>query len=385
MRIDIARECPVVETPRVMQISGMFDVPPAQKSRIEISGELPVEERAWNVGLIVGPSGAGKSTVARELFGRHVVSGFAWPQDRSVLDGFPADCGIKTVAGLLNAVGFGSVPNWLRPFHVLSNGEQFRVTVARALAETDDLVVIDEFTSVVDRQVAEVASHCVQKAVRRSQRRFVAVSCHYDIIDWLQPDWVFEPHLAAFEWRSVQRRPEITLEVRSVGRDVWPVFSKYHYLSAALHNSAVCLGGFVNGRCVSFCSAIPFPHPVAKNIWAEHRTVVLPEFQGLGLGGVLAEWLGMHLWERGWRFHSTPSHPAIIAQKAASPRWRMLRHGTQSASSRTITAKRGGLGRHHQRRSAQRVSASFAFTAPAGTPSARRPERTGPLLGRCAA
>lgn len=382
MKLRVERESAIIETPRVAQIAGMFDVPPAEKSRVEIDVDIPLEAREWNVGLIVGPSGAGKSSVARECFGDALISGFDWPDDRSIIDGFPAECGIKDLAGLLNAVGFGSVPNWLRPFHVLSNGEQFRATMARALAEMSGLIVIDEFTSVVDRQVARVASHCVQKTVRRSRRQFVAVSCHYDIIEWLQPDWVYEPHLAAFEWRSVQRRPVLAVEIRSVSRDVWRRFSKHHYLSASLHNTAVCIGGFINGECVAFCSATPFPHPVARDIWTEHRTVVLPEYQGLGLGGVLAEWLGTHLWERGWRFHSTPSHPAIIAQKAGSPRWRLLRHGVQSAGSRTEGRKRGGLGRHHHGRSARRISASFEFTPSSGTIAARRSERTGPLLGR---
>jgi hypothetical protein len=41
--------------------------------------------------------------------------------------------------------------------------------------------------------------------------------------------------------------------------------------------------------------------------------------------------LGLHLWERRWRFHAVASHPAIIAQKSNSPRWRLMRHGTQTA------------------------------------------------------
>jgi ABC-type ATPase with predicted acetyltransferase domain len=81
----------------------------------------------------------------------------------------------------------------LRPFRVLSNGEQFRVTIARALAEQPELLVFDEFTSVVDRNVAKVASAAIAKAVRRRKQKFIAVSCHHDIIEWLQPDWIYEP------------------------------------------------------------------------------------------------------------------------------------------------------------------------------------------------
>jgi hypothetical protein len=378
VKIGIVRECPIVETPRVVQVSGMFDMALSEKSRIEITGSLPIEERPWSVGLIVGPSGSGKSTVARELFGPAVTTGFEWPTDKSVLDGFPEDMGIKPIAGLLNAVGFGSTPNWLRPFHVLSNGEQFRVTVARGLAEKPELLVIDEFTSVVDRQVAKVAAHCVQKTVRRTHQKFIAVSCHYDILEWLQPDWVYEPHIGAFEWRLLQRRPVIDLEIRSVRREVWPRFSKYHYLSPHLLGSAVCIGGFIQNQCVAFCSASFFPHAITRNIYREHRTVVLPDYQGLGLAGILADWLGLHFWERGWRFHSVTAHPAIIASKAASPRWKLTSLGLGSGGGRHADAR---LKRAQNTVSMRRTTAHFVYTPPAGTASARLPERTGPLLG----
>lgn len=166
----IVRESAVVRSPRVLQLEGMFDLPAAQKARLEWDVRLPLSERAWHVGLIVGPSGAGKSTVARELFGDAVVRDFAWPADRALIDAFPAALGIKDVVGCLSSVGFSSPPSWLRPFGVLSTGEQFRATVARALAERHGLVVIDEFTSTVDRQVAKVASHAVQNTAKRASR-----------------------------------------------------------------------------------------------------------------------------------------------------------------------------------------------------------------------
>jgi ABC-type lipoprotein export system ATPase subunit/GNAT superfamily N-acetyltransferase len=378
MKIDIHRECPITQTPRVVQVSGMFDVRMAEKSRVVISGDLPIEEREWNVGLIVGPSGSGKSTVAQEIFGDNLITGFDWPTDRSILDGFPEQVGIKTVTGLLNSVGFGSTPNWLRPFRVLSNGEQFRATVARALAEKPDLVVIDEFTSVVDRQVAKVASHCVQKAVRRSKRRLIAVACHYDIIEWLQPDWVYEPHLGAFEWRSLQRRPEISVELRAVGRDVWDRFSKYHYLTADLNPGSLCVGAFIAGQCVGFCGISKFPHPLVRNIFNESRTVVLPDYQGLGLSRAMTEWIGQHLWERGWRFHSVTTHPAIVAQKAASARWKLHRHGVMGANK---SDNRGiGFTKHARQFTARRIAANFSYIAPAGTVAPPSPQRIGPLF-----
>ena len=66
-----------------------------------------------------------------------------------------------------------------------------RVDIARALSLDQNLIVFDEFTSVVDREIAKVSAYAISKAVRRSSKKFIAVTCHYDVIDWLEPDWVF--------------------------------------------------------------------------------------------------------------------------------------------------------------------------------------------------
>ena len=126
-RVDLTLESNVVRTGRVVQLEGMFDVPAAEKTRVEYHFDAPHDERPWNVGLIVGPSGAGKSSVARHLFGDCIVSGYDWPPNKTIVDGF-GDRPIRETTAALSSVGFSSPPNWLRPFHVLSNGEQFRAT-----------------------------------------------------------------------------------------------------------------------------------------------------------------------------------------------------------------------------------------------------------------
>lgn len=317
----------LVRSPRVMQIEAMFDVPASERAELSWEVELPLDEADWNVGLIVGPSGCGKTTIARELFGSRLVKGFRWAKDRSILDSFPEAMGTKEIVALLTAVGFGSPPAWLRPFHVLSGGEQFRVSMARAMAESTGLVVVDEFTSVVDRQVARVASHAVQKAVRRQATQLIAVSCHYDIVDWLQPDWVYEPQTRDFARRRVRRHPPLELEIRHVDRSLWPVFASHHYLNHDLSRAAHCVGGFIGGRAVAFASWQHFPHPRHRNIKRAHRFVVLPDYQGLGISARMAEWVGQTLYERGFRFHFTSAHPAVIAGFAKSPRWELLRYG----------------------------------------------------------
>ena len=110
---------------------------------------------------------------------------------KSVIDDMPKNCTMEEIERTFYAVGFGSVPSWLKPYHVLSNGEKMRVDLARAILE-NDFFVFDEFTSVVDRQVAQTACIAIEKSIRKNNKQFVAVSCHDDILEWLQPDWVLD-------------------------------------------------------------------------------------------------------------------------------------------------------------------------------------------------
>lgn len=319
----IKRETKIKRTPRVKQLEGLFDVPPAKRSEHEwrIDFEL---DRPWQIGLIVGPSGSGKSTIARELFGDRIVNGWPWPADASIIDGFPAGMSIHDITGLLSSVGFSSPPNWLKPFQVLSNGEQFRVALARTLAEAPELAVVDEFTSVVDRTVAQIGSHALAKTVRASNRRFVAVACHYDIEEWLQPDWKYDTASGKFLWRSLRRRPELQIRIRRCDTSIWPVFARHHYLSHNLHRAAACFIAEIGGRPAAFASVLHNPHK-GNGWWREHRTVCLPDFQGVGLGNALSEFVASLYVATGKEYRSTTTHPAMIRHRCKSRIWELIR------------------------------------------------------------
>ena len=163
MRLSLST--PLHDSFRVRQIAGMFDVPLEKKLRREIVVEVPDLELPWRIGLIVGPSGSGKTSVARELFGESLYREPSWPEDRAVIDAFDKRP-IREITRLLTSVGFGSPPSWIKPYRVLSRGEQFRSDLARALAEADGCVCFDEYSSVVDRTVARFGSMALAKAIR---------------------------------------------------------------------------------------------------------------------------------------------------------------------------------------------------------------------------
>lgn len=187
--LNIVKTSEIDETFRVQRVRADFDyTEPESRVCITTNVSLPDE---WQIGLIVGNSGTGKSTLARELFGRAVVTGFAY-RAKSVIDDMPENATVDDIERAFYAVGFGSVPSWLKPYKVLSTGEKMRVDMARALLQSD-MVVFDEFTSVVDRDVARTLSMAVSNSVRRDKKKkFVAVTCHKDVEEFLQPDLVFD-------------------------------------------------------------------------------------------------------------------------------------------------------------------------------------------------
>jgi hypothetical protein len=368
MKLQIKRRSEVRPTARVKQMQGLFDVAPAAASEQSwtVSLDLP---QSWNVGVIVGPSGAGKSTIARELFGDALVSGWTWPTDQSILDGFPRGMRIKDITGLLSSVGFSSPPAWVRPFHVLSNGQQFRVNLARTLAEKPELSVVDEFTSVVDRQVAQIGSAAVAKAVRARNQKFIAVTCHYDVLDWLEPDWIYEPHTSKFQAREpgrgpLRQRPKIELQIVRAHRSSWELFRKAHYLSGNLHSSAQCFVGLIEGTPATFTAVLQFPHATRPG-WREHRTVCLPDFQGVGLGNAMSEFVASLFVTTKKPCFSTTSHPSMIRHRAKSPLWRMSR------APGIATPHHGNKTGMRETDSHCRLTASFEFVGSANVEAAR--------------
>jgi GNAT superfamily N-acetyltransferase len=328
--------CPVYDSFRVQQVAGMFDVPVTQRAGASFSVEVPGADEDWQIGLIVGPSGSGKTSVARRAYADELSGQAAWPDDRAVVDCF-GQLDIKRITGLLTAVGFSSPPSWIKPYSVLSGGERFRCDLARALAHgfegsegcaeherAERIVAFDEFTSVVDRNVAKIGSAAVAKSIRTGSIacRFVAVTCHYDVAEWLEPDWIVDMAARTCQRRRL-RRPQIELELCRTKHRLWKLFAPHHYLSGRLSEMARCHAAFWKGHPVCFCATLPLIG--RKNHWRISRIVTLPDYQGVGIGMRVAEAVCDVHRAQGHRINVTASHPALIAHCQRSTRWRTAR------------------------------------------------------------
>lgn len=191
MKIEVHNTCKDFNSYRAARVKSLFNPERGNEFHLEDTLDLPDE---WRIGLIVGSSGTGKTSIGRTLFGGGKIYDLyaGWDDTKPIVDCIDPDGDFNAVTGSLAKVGLGDVPAWLRPFSALSNGQQFRAGLARLMAEAPGDVIVDEFTSVVDRQIAKIGAMAFAKGWRRNKEsRVVLLSCHYDIIEWLQPDWVY--------------------------------------------------------------------------------------------------------------------------------------------------------------------------------------------------
>jgi GNAT superfamily N-acetyltransferase len=333
---DIIKKVEPKSSFRVASIMGKFDL---QSSHIQerFAGDINLPDH-WNIGLIVGKSGTGKTTIAKELFPESYVISFGYTGD-TVLDDMPQRSTIDQITRAFNSVGFSSPPSWLKPYSVLSNGEKMRCDLARAILENKDMFVFDEFTSVVDRQVARIGSYAMQRAIRKENKKFIALSCHFDIQEWLMPDWVFNTDTMTFQSFEGQKKnkPAIKFEIFSTkDKGIWGMFAKYHYLSSDHNNAASVYVALANDEIAGFLSVFHFPHPKCDNIKKVHRLVVLPDYQGIGIGKIMLNEIGKIYKEKGFRFTISTSAPSLIFGLGKDKKWRCSFLGRKKAGINSI-------------------------------------------------
>ena len=296
-----------------------FDIT-TEKAREYSIQDLPELPDSFGMLLIVGSSGGGKTSMLKKHF-NYDGNKHQW-DDESICESFDT---AEDAINRLGAVGLNSIPAWLKPYHVLSNGEKFRADLAINLKSG---AVFDEFTSVVDRNVAKSTCVAIRKYIDKNKlNNIVLASCHRDIVEWLQPDFVYDVDTKELQPRgSLQQRPTIELEIRELGKEeksqAWEVFRKHHYLSEKLNKSARCFVMYWGDVVVGFASSLTMPSGYLKNAYREHRTVILPDFQGMGFGTKLSNKIAQLHLDEGKRYFSRTTHFRFGEYRQNSPLWK---------------------------------------------------------------
>ena len=310
-------------------IADNFDLHISDTCRVLIPNKLHLEmlSKDWHIGVICGASGSGKSTIlkhlCKELTDKDVLPMPVFDNEKTLISNF-SNLEPKDATMLLSQMGLASVPTWIRPYNVLSNGEQYRAQLAKLVADTKDeeIIFVDEYTSVVDRNVAMAMSNALQKYVRKTNKRIILATCHYDVFDWLRPDWIYDLNkggaLSQGDYLRRQR-PSIELQVYRTTCDTWERFKKYHYMTSDLNAAAMCFVFTWNNKLVAFYAVLPQPSGQYKNAYRGHRLVVLPDFQGMGIGSKVSEFVGGILKNNGKTMYTKTVNPAIGTYRSMHP------------------------------------------------------------------
>lgn len=332
---DILRESKPKKTFRVASVIGKFDLQ-TEHIKEHFKGNIDMPEN-WQIGLIVGNSGTGKTTIAKELFEKAYITSFKYNAE-TILDDMPESASVEDITKTFNSVGFSSPPSWLKPYSVLSNGQKMRVDLANALLKDDELIVFDEFTSVVDRNVAKIGSYAMQKAIRKSDKQFIAVTCHHDVQDWLLPDWVFNTDSMTFQILGGQKknRPKVKFEIfKTRDKSIWRIFAKHHYLSHSHNNAANTYVAYVNEQIAGFISILHLPNK-KPNLKKVHRLVILPDYQGIGIGGRLLDFIANKYTEDNFVFGITTSAPSLIFSLKRHRNWKCYFFGRNTGKQKMV-------------------------------------------------
>lgn len=261
-----------------------FDIQNKEESNVIVEANLENLPKEWNIGVVYGGSGTGKTTILKNYFKKEMDKSY-FDNSKSLISNFDW-LEPKDATFLLSAMGLSSVPTWLRPFNTLSNGEQYRANLAYIVgsASENEVILIDEYTSVVDRDVAKAMSNALQKYIRRTNKKIVLASCHFDIMEWLQPDWIYSPSKGRLEIAPSLRQPKIELQIVRCRYETWKLFKQHHYLTEDLNKAATNYLVLWNEQPICFIGVLPFPGVGDEKTRRISRIVVLPDFQGLGLG-----------------------------------------------------------------------------------------------------
>lgn len=315
--------------------NGFRSIKAAQSVDLDISEKLVHKFKVaadissdFNIGLIIGASGSGKTTLAKQMFGEECFEVLLDPS-KPVIEQFDKSMTYEDCVNALTGIGLSQVACWIKPAGALSNGQKARAEAALQLCSNKQFVLIDEFTSVVDRNVAKAMAHCVQRFARKYNKRIVLVSCHYDIFEWLNPDWVIDCNKQIYSNRRLERlgferQEKIEFAIAECPRNTWHNFSKYHYLSDKLPGGHIeTFGIYLDGVQIGFqCFANYVPHRKGtKKIMHSNRTVVHPDYVGFGLGMKVIDATSFIMKDRGYDVQAKFSSVPVFQSMSKNKNW----------------------------------------------------------------
>lgn len=99
---------------------------------------------------------------------------------------------------------------------------------------------------------------------------------------------------------------------------------------------AVCYGLYEGNTIIGFMAIRHFPHPKNPKIKMVHRLVILPDYQGIGLGVKFLNSVAKMYADKGYDFSIITSAKNLTMALRKNNKWIMVRYSSSSSSHRGI-------------------------------------------------
>jgi ABC-type ATPase with predicted acetyltransferase domain len=188
----------VTRTPRVLEVAEAFGLGLSDKEFVVYDG-LELDLRQGDVAYITGQSGSGKSLLLKDLSaalraeGRKVADiDQVELKDCPLIDQIGKD--MQDGLRLLSLAGLNDAYLFVRKPSELSDGQKYRLRLAKLIESDAEVWVADEFTATLDRITAAVIAFNLQRTARKAGRTVLVATTHMDLREHLKPNLYVEKY-----------------------------------------------------------------------------------------------------------------------------------------------------------------------------------------------
>ena len=197
--INVAFQTRVNKTTRTLEVAESFGLGLDEKEW-SLYDNLELQISGGDVVYITGQSGSGKSVVLRELQrlmkaeGQNVASieDFTFDDDKNVIDQLGKTT--SEALGLLSMAGLNDAYLFVRKPSEMSDGQRYRLKIAKLIETGAKVWVADEFGAVLGRVTAQVVASNLQRAARKAGAIVMVATTHEDLKNALRPDVQITKH-----------------------------------------------------------------------------------------------------------------------------------------------------------------------------------------------